>query len=111
VASESMQHQSAAQIYRALATLFPRLGRDLQQRADDLILRSVSGLGDQILTHELDVSLALLVGVLRTSGRTSCADAVETARSKLGETIGQLNSRSTRTQIQPVKKKANPKST
>ena len=56
VASESMQHQSAAEIYRTFANLFHRLPPRLQRQADDLLLRSLSGLGDHILTSELEAS-------------------------------------------------------
>jgi hypothetical protein len=49
VASESMQHQSAAEIYRTFATLYHRFPVALRRQADDLLLRSLSGLGDHIL--------------------------------------------------------------
>lgn len=97
VASESMQHQSAAQVYRTFASLFHRLPPDLQRQADDLLMRSLSGLGDHILTSELAASLSVLVDALTISGRSQCAGAVEQARDKLARSIGQLNSRSTRT--------------
>lgn len=97
VASESMQHQSAAQIYRTLASLLHRLPPALQQRADDLIMRSLSGLGDQILTGELAASLTVLIDALTACGRSQCAVALETARNKLEESVGTLHSRSTRT--------------
>ena len=97
VASESMQHQSAAEIYRTFAGLFHRLPVHLQDRADDLLMRSLSGLGDHILTSDLDASLSALIDALAASGRMSCADAIGTAQRQLGLSIGRLNSRSTRT--------------
>jgi len=97
VASESMQHQSAAQVYRAFASLFPRLPPALQQQADDLLQRSLSGLGDHILTSELETSLSVLIDALTISGRSQSAGTVEMARNKLAESNGLLNSRSTRT--------------
>jgi hypothetical protein len=97
VASESMQHQSAAQIYRTFASLYPRLPLDLQRQSEDCLMRSLSGLGDHILTRELAASLSALVEVLRLSGRPECAEAIALAREKLARSISQLNSRSSRT--------------
>ncbi|MDA9522070.1 hypothetical protein XI06_17680 [Bradyrhizobium sp. CCBAU 11434] len=97
VASESMQHQSAAEIYRTFARLYPRLPPDLQRRSEDCLMRSLSGLGDHILTHELAASLSILVDALRLSGRPECAGAIALARDKLAGSISQLNSRSSRT--------------
>jgi len=97
VASESMQHQSAAQIYRTLASLYPRLPLDLQRQSEDCLMRSLSGLGDHILTRELAASLSILVDALSMSGPPECAGAIALARDKLAASIGQLNSRSSRT--------------
>ena len=97
VASESMQHQSAAQVYRTFGSLFHGLPPALQQQADDLLLRSLSGLGDQILTSELETSLEFLIDALTKAGRSQSAGVIEMARDKLAESIGLLNSRSTRT--------------
>ena len=49
VATESMQHQSFAEVLRTFSVLFQRLSQDKQARAEDLIRRILSGLGDQIL--------------------------------------------------------------
>jgi hypothetical protein len=67
-----------------------------QQRAEDLVLRSLSGLGDQILTRDLDDALAALAESLDTSGALDTAQAVRVARNALAKSIGRLNSRSTR---------------
>ncbi len=96
VASESMQPQSAAEIYRTLAGLLPRLPDELQRKADDLLLRSLSGLGDHVLTSGLEASLAAVRDALREAGRLGSADAVAAALDRLGRSIGRLNSRSTR---------------
>ena len=97
VASESMQHQSAAEIYLTFAGLFHRLPPPLQRRADDLLLRSLSGLGDHILTSDLEASLSAVVAALNAAGRSQGAGAVGAAQHQLGLSIGRLNSRSTRT--------------
>jgi hypothetical protein len=95
-ASESMQHQTYAAILNAIAVLLERLCPTDQQRAEDLVLRSLSGLGDQILTRDLDDALAALAESLDTSGALDTAQAVRVARNALAKSIGRLNSRSTR---------------
>lgn len=97
VASESMQHQSTAEIYLTFAGSFHRLPPQLQQQADDLLLRSLSGLGEHILTSELEAALSALIDALAEAGRPQCATAIAAARHQLGQSIGRLNSRSTRT--------------
>ena len=96
VASESMQHQSAAEIYRTFASLFQRLPPPLQRQAVDLLLRSLSALGEHVLTRELDEALSLLVETLSIAGHSQGAKAIETARNQLARSIGQLNTRSGR---------------
>lgn len=97
VASESMQHQSAAEIYLTFANLFHRLPPPLQRQADDLLLRSLSGLGDHILTSDLEASLLAVAEALKLAGRSQCAGAIAAAQHQLGQSIGRLNSRSSRT--------------
>ena len=96
VASESMHHQCAAECYRSFAGLYPRLPPFLQKRTVDIVLRSLTGLGDHILTRDLASSLNTLSNVLATHGQTKCAKAITTAHKHLERTIGKLHSRSTR---------------
>jgi uncharacterized membrane protein len=96
VASESMQHQSAAEIYRSFANLFHRLPPVMQRQADDLLLRSLSGLGDHILSSDLEASLAALRAALNMHGQSRCASAIAAAQRQLQMSIGRLASRSTR---------------
>jgi hypothetical protein len=98
VASESMQHQSAAEIYRTFATLYHRFPVALRRQADDLLLRSLSGLGDHILTTDLEAALSALSTALTAHGQSQCGAAVVAALDQLKQSIGHLNSRSTRTQ-------------
>jgi len=49
------------------------------------------------LTRELAASLSILVDALSMSGPPECAGAIALARDKLAASIGQLNSRSSRT--------------
>ena len=53
-------------------------------------------LGDHVLTAELDAALSALVDTLKASERFDTADAVQMAQAALGQSIGKLNSRSTR---------------
>jgi Predicted membrane protein (DUF2254) len=99
VASESMQHQCVAEIYQTMATVFHELPPPLQRQAEDFLMRSLSALGEHVLTTALDAALMALVEALAGAGRSHCADAIRTARQQLEMSIGHLNSRSTRAQI------------
>lgn len=96
VASESMQHQNASEIYRMFANLFERLPIPLKRHSEDLVLRSLSGLGDHILTSDLAASLTELSAAMANAGGGKSADAVRNALRQLERTTGHLNSRSTR---------------
>lgn len=96
VSSESMQHQNFTEVVHTFALMFDRLPPEQQQRAESLILRIISALGDHVLTAELDAALSTLVYTLRESARFDTADAVQVAQDKLRLSIGKLNSRSTR---------------
>ncbi|MBC8037448.1 MAG: DUF2254 domain-containing protein [Rhizobiales bacterium] len=96
VASESMQHQCAAECYRTFAGQFHRLPPPLQQRAADIVMRSLAGLGDHVPTSDLAASLTALSEVLTTHGQTQCARSITAALGQLDQTIGRLHSRSTR---------------
>lgn len=96
VSTESMQHQSYTEVLTALSTLFDRLPADQQDRAADVMLRSVAGLGDHVLTVELEWALTAARDVLRRKGFPTEADAIAEATRQLGQARGKLNSRSTR---------------
>lgn len=96
VASESMQHQTVAEVYQAFAQLFPRLPSPLRQRAEDFLLRSLASLGDHAPTSRLDEALTALADTLTDAGSGRSADAVRAARQQLARSIGRLHSRSNR---------------
>ncbi|MGE0128568.1 MAG: DUF2254 family protein [Blastocatellales bacterium] len=96
VSSESMQHQNFTEVLRTFAVMFDRLPRPLQRRAEDLILRILSALGDHILTAELNAALSELTATLAAAERWETANAVQAAQDKLALSVGKLNSRSTR---------------
>lgn len=95
-ASESMQHQMLAEIVRTLAVLLGRLPRPLADQAEDVILRSLSALGEHVLTRELQAALGELAASLAATGRAATAGAVQRAERLHAKSIGVLNSRSTR---------------
>lgn len=96
VSSESMQHQNYIEVVHTLTSMFERLPLDQQRRAEDIILRILSVLGDHVLTAELDAALSALISTLRATARFETADAVHAAQEQLGLSIGKLNSHSTR---------------
>lgn len=96
VASESIQHQTLAEVTRTLALLVVGLPRDLKVRIEDVALRSLSALGEHVLTRELEEALRQLEDALRKTGFAAGADAVARATAELARTVGHLNSRSTR---------------
>lgn len=96
VSSESMQHQNFIEVVHTFTVMFDRLPLEQQQRAESLILRILSALGDHVLTAELDAALSALVDTLRSSARFDTADAVQRAQDKFRLSVGKLNSRSTR---------------
>jgi uncharacterized membrane protein len=101
VSTESMQHQNFAEVVRAIAVMFDRLPVHERQRAEDLIRRILSGLADHVLTGELDDSLTALSATLRSCQRSETAAAVTAAQRQLGQSVGKLNSRSSRSQTDP----------
>lgn len=96
VASESMQPQTMAEFVRTFVLMFERLPIDQRQRAEDLIRRSLSALGEHVLTAELSAALSDLAHALDAAGRRDTAAEVRTAQEALGASIGKLGSRATR---------------
>jgi uncharacterized membrane protein len=96
VASESMQHHVYADILRGFATTLDRLPPPLAKRAEEVVLRSLAGLGDHVLSAELEDALSAVAGALEQASLLEGAEAVRAARSELATTVGRLNSRSSR---------------
>lgn len=97
VASESMQHQTCTELVRALAMMLGRLPREQQDRVEDILMRSLSALGEHVLTADLDNALTEAARALEAAGRPRAAMAMGVAQGKLRDSVGRLNSRSTRT--------------
>ena len=98
VTSESMQHQIYAESLRGLAITLDRLPPPLARRTEEIVLRSLAGLGDHILTAELEDALCAMADALDAAGLTDGAGAVRAARDELARSVGHLNSRATRVQ-------------
>lgn len=96
VSSESMQHQVFVGVLNTLTSKMDRLSADQQKRVEDVFLLSLSVMGDHVLTRTLDKALLTASQKLRTLGFASTAQAVEEAHQHLKESVGKLNSRSTR---------------
>ncbi len=94
--SESMQHQSYAEVMRTFELLFDRLPPQLQLRVEDIVLRVLPGLGDHVLTRELETALTGLIATLEAAGRRATAAAVRDAKDQLARSIGKLGGRATR---------------
>lgn len=88
---------SLAGILRTFAVIFRRLPvPPLQERAEDVLLRSLSALGDHVPTGGLDEALSAVIAALTEAGRSGSAGAIGDAQQQLGRSIGRLNARSTR---------------
>ncbi|MEP7081090.1 MAG: DUF2254 family protein [Ginsengibacter sp.] len=97
-ASESMQHQNFIEILHAFTTAFCQLNPQNKLRAEDIIMRLLSAMGEFVLTAPLENELNKLIEILFAAGRIETANAVEAAKNKLKQSIGKLNSRATRVQ-------------
>lgn len=96
VASESMQHQSYAEILRTFAFAFEALPDERKSRVEEIVLRTLSGLGDHVLTAKLESAITALLSALDRSGKTETAAALRTAKDRLARSIGKIGARSTR---------------
>ncbi len=96
VSSESMQHQNFIEVTHTFTVMFERMPKEWQDRVEDLISRTLSALGDLVLTAELEAALSDLAQTLSACGRTDAAMKVRTAKDELARSVGKLNSRATR---------------
>lgn len=89
VAPESRQAQTAAEVFRALATLADRLPPDWRPRVGDFARRAVASLSDHVLTAELDAALGEFAAALEAL-ESPAAGCVREARSGLAAGLGEL---------------------
>jgi uncharacterized membrane protein len=96
VSSESMQHQAFAEILRSIARIYPDLPPDLRNRADQMLRRATSAMGDHVLTQDLNDALHKLIRTLERSDRHLFAQTIAEAHHKFAASLGTLGNRSTR---------------
>ena len=94
VASESLQHQTLAATSRALALAARRMPQAMLGQIEGIVDRSLSSLGDHVLTAELDEAINALCAALGEAGGSG--KALFEARAKLRQSHGRLGGRSTR---------------
>ncbi|GAB3885895.1 hypothetical protein GCM10028825_14230 [Spirosoma agri] len=96
VSSESMQHQIFEAILDTFSKMLDRVPDQWQPKIERVILIMLSVMGDHVLTTALDNSLNTLAAQLRYLGEKETAEAVDIATQQLRNSVGKLNSRSTR---------------
>ena len=94
VASESMQHQTLAAVYRALALAVGCVPKPLKDEVLGIVGRSLAALGDHVLTADLDEAIGELERALAANGLDPTR--LTSARTELANSNGRLNSRATR---------------
>jgi len=85
-----------AEVLHALTTTYDRLPAALQRRAEDMVRRARTGLGDHVLTAGIDAALTDLTRTSTAAGRSETAHAVHTAQTEMRAAVGTLRSRSNR---------------
>jgi hypothetical protein len=96
VSTESMQHHIFAESLRTFALLLPRLSPARQGQVEGIVRRALAGLGDHVLTADLDRALATVACTMAAQGRRDTAAAIQQAQAGLHQAVGKLNSRATR---------------
>jgi hypothetical protein len=99
VASESMQHQTLAAVYRALAFALRYVPPELVSHVGEIVSRSLSALADHVPTAELHESAVVLIGALQRRGLIEVSGQLRAAWGELAKSIGTLHSRATRSSL------------
>lgn len=98
VSTESLQPETFEEVLHAYRHTFPRLPEHLQERVCTSICRLVTGIGDLVLTPQLEKALEEVVRTLRELGHGETADVLKRVKQELASTAGRLGARSTRAQ-------------
>ena len=99
VSSESLQHQSMAEVLRAFTVTFDRLPRELKDETADIILRLLSASGDHVLSRRLQGAFSELSEELKAHGYDHTAGRVDVVMAEMQSTIGRLVSRGDRAKV------------
>ena len=95
-ASESIQSQTLTEAVTTLGILLRHVEQPTSERLADIANRTLSSLGEHVLTRQLEAALADLAKALAERGFVTVAGAVSKALADLAASLGKLNSRSTR---------------
>lgn len=95
-ASESLQHQSAAEVLQSLSLGLELLPAEFLPRADRAVRVLLTTLGEHPLTAPLDAAMERLELALIARGVHDTAAALHAARSAMTSQLGTLQSRGTR---------------
>ncbi len=96
VASESMQHQTLAEIVSAFAILFSRLPDPPRDRIEAILRRMLTTLADHVPSRELERALHEMIDALTAAGRIETARSLRDALNQVESVIGQLSARGKR---------------
>jgi uncharacterized membrane protein len=96
VSSESLQHQSCAEVLSGFAALLPKLPAEARLEAVAAVRRIIPSLGDHVLTGVLDGALRELEAALLANGESRVASEVRRARDAMARDLGTLQARGTR---------------
>ena len=96
VSSESMQAQTLAAVIQTLTVLLDVVPSAWRDALAEVARRSLSSLGEHVLTCELERDLNALSVALTAHGFAEIGASVREATEALAMTLGTLNSRSTR---------------
>lgn len=99
VASESMQHQTLATIYRALEFTLRYVPSDIANTVGEITSRSLSALADHVPTGDLEESVKRLENALDARGLSQAGQQLRVAWKDLANSIGSLHSRATRSTL------------
>jgi hypothetical protein len=98
VSTESLQPETFEEVLHAYRHVFSRLPEHLQRRGCTSVRRLVTGLGDLVLTPQLEDALEEVARTLRELGHADTADILERAKREMASTASTLGARSTRAQ-------------
>ena len=95
VTADSQQHQIAADIVEALATLLDRLSDQYRERAVDVLMRTLPALASHPPTLKLEQALRSLHDALQRAGARDAAKLVGEGLERLRERIGAVEAQYT----------------
>jgi uncharacterized membrane protein len=96
VSSESMQHQSLAEILNGISRSYALIDERLQDALVERVVGALSSFGDHVATFQLEESVNRIARTFADHGKVSAAAQITAAWSKLRASRGTLHSRGDR---------------